>query len=77
MLKEYLHRQRSLQRRQKTGALTYKEWCLALHIIGEDVGGLNHLESCSAIKGVKRCDGMRTMCVCAPPHSSAVWRGGL
>ena len=41
--------------------MSYKEWCLALHMISEDVGGLDHLESCSAIKGVIRCEGMRTM----------------
>lgn len=61
MLSELLGRKESLERRQKTGAMSFQEWCLALHLIGEDVGGLNHLESCSAIKGVKRCEGMRTM----------------
>jgi hypothetical protein len=61
LLKEYLSREKSVKRRRETGALSYKEWCLALQLISEDVGGLDHLESCSAIKGVKRCDGMRTM----------------
>jgi hypothetical protein len=61
LLREYLARPTSASRRARTGALSYKEWCLALHIISEDSGGIGHLESCQAIKGVKRCEGMRTM----------------
>ena len=61
LLREYLARPSSRERRLRTGALSYKEWCLALHIISEDSGGIGHLESCQAIKGVKRCEGMRTM----------------
>ena len=61
LLREYLARPASASRRARTGALSFKEWCLALHIISEDSGGIGHLESCQAIKGVKRCEGMRTM----------------
>lgn len=61
LLREYLHRRRSVERREKTGAMSYKEWCLALRLISEDSGGVSALESQQAIKGVKRCDGRRTM----------------
>ena len=61
LLREYLHRPASVARRAQKGAISYKEWCLALHVISEDSGGVSSLETMNAIKGVKRCDGMRTM----------------
>lgn len=61
LLGRYLHRPCSVMRRRMTGAISYGEWCLALRLIGEDCGGLDVLESQQAIKGVKRCDGMRLM----------------
>jgi len=61
LLREYLNRPASIARRLKTGAISYKEWCLALQVVSEDSGGVSSLENMSAIKGVKRCDGMRTM----------------
>jgi len=61
LLRDYLHRPAAIQSRRDHGALRYKEWCLALHLISQEVGGLDHLEACREIKGVKRCEGTRTM----------------
>lgn len=61
LLKEYLARPSSVERRRTVGAIGYKEWCLGLHLVSQEVGGLDHLETCREIKGVKRCEGTRTM----------------
>ena len=61
LLREYIGRSASVNRRRLDGSLGYKEWCLALHLVSQEVGGLDHLEACREIKGVKRCEGTRTM----------------
>lgn len=60
-LRRYLQGPRSVERRATTGTLSYREWCLALRLLAEDLGGVDVLEKQQAIKGVKRCDGMRLM----------------
>lgn len=60
-LATYLHRPCSVKRRGTAGGMSFREWCLALRLIAEDFGGVGALESQQAIKGVKRCDGMRLM----------------
>ena len=61
LLRGYLSRLRSVERRGATGGISYREWCVALRLIAEDVGGVGELEKQHAIKGVRRCDGTRAM----------------
>ena len=39
LLRGHLSRARSIKRRETSGGMSYREWCVALRLITEDVGG--------------------------------------
>lgn len=58
---ELLERKRSQERREKGGGLSFREWCLAWHLVTREFGGIEHLESYKAIKGEKKSKDRQTM----------------
>ena len=55
LFQKLLRRPISVYRRQRTGALSYREWGVALRLMSEESGGVDALESTQAIKGLKVC----------------------